>query len=113
MYVSIFESYSFDRTPDLLDEFATTLKVMGVEHKVVTRDTSIPKPNTGITNNNRISFLSAVRNKVMGPLYESGGFDRILFSNDIYVEAESVIALLRARDGDWDMVCSLDFNFWG
>ncbi|EJD55628.1 hypothetical protein AURDEDRAFT_109884 [Auricularia subglabra TFB-10046 SS5] len=113
VYVSIYESYSRDKTPEMLEEFSQTLRNMNVKHTLVIRDQSIKKPSPMYTNNARIVFLSSVRNKAMEPLYKMGGFDRVLFSNDVYVEAESVIALLKARNGDWDQVCALDFNVWG
>lgn len=113
VYVSIYESYSRDRTPEMLEEFSKTLRSMNVRHTLILRDESIKKPSPMRTNNARIVFLSALRNKAMEPLYKMASFDRVLFSNDVYVEAESVIALLKARNGDWDQVCGLDFNVWG
>lgn len=65
------------------------------------------------TGPSRIKFLAAVRNLVLKPLVQNGGYDRILFSNDIFISAESIVELLKTRDGDWDMVCGLDLSFWG
>jgi hypothetical protein len=66
--------------------------------------------STGIP---RIEFLSANRNLALAPLMEHGGYDIVLFSNDIFIEAESVVDLLKTKDGEWDMVCGLDVDRWG
>jgi hypothetical protein len=110
--VSIVESNSKDKSPSLLEDFDSKLESMGVARRILTRDTTISRPSdmSGIP---RIEFLAAVRNHVMEPLVEKGGYDRVIFSNDIYIEAESVVELIRSRDGDWDFVCGLDFGYWG
>ncbi|KAH7104564.1 cryptococcal mannosyltransferase 1-domain-containing protein [Auriculariales sp. MPI-PUGE-AT-0066] len=113
VFVSIYENNSEDYTPALLRRFDKQLEELGVERLIRTNDSSIPPPDTRQTGKTRIAFLAAVRNEVLKPLYERGGFDRILFLNDIYFEAESVIELLRTYDGDWDQVCGLDFSYWG
>jgi hypothetical protein len=95
-----------------LEEFDAQLESMGVARRILTRDTSIPRP-PDMSGTPRIEFLSAVRNRVMEPLVEKGGYEKVIFSNDIYIEAESVVELLKSRDGDWDFVCGLDFGYWG
>jgi hypothetical protein len=65
------------------------------------------------TGTNRIEFLSATRNLAMAPLVEQGGYDVVLYSNDILIEAESVVELLKTKNGEWDMVCGLDMGRWG
>lgn len=107
------ESNSGDNTASLLEHFDDRLKSLGVARRILVRDTSIPRPASMESATPRIEFLSAVRNLVLAPLIEKGGYDRVLFSNDIFVEAESIVELLKTKDGDWDMVCGLDLSFWG
>ncbi|KAF9000027.1 hypothetical protein BDZ89DRAFT_1079471 [Hymenopellis radicata] len=83
VFVSIVESNSGDNTPSLMD-------------------TATP----------RIQFLADVRNKVMEPLVEKG-YDRAIFSNDIFIEAESILELLKTEDGKFDMACGIDLSYWG
>jgi hypothetical protein len=85
------------------------LENMGVARRVIVRDTSIPLPD-GM--DARVEFLAASRNRALEPV-RRGGFDIILFSNDVLVSAESIIELLRTRDSEWDMICGLDLSFWG
>lgn len=86
------------------------LENMGVARRVIVRDTSIPLPD-GM--DARVRFLAASRNRALEPLVRRGGFDIILFSNDVLVSAESMVELLRTRDSEWDMICGLDLSFWG
>lgn len=112
VFVSIVESYSTDGTPILLDAFASSLARAGVQHKIVLRDTSVRRPVKILSNNARVEFLAATRNIALEPLRALPSFvsGRILFSNDVWVSAESVIELLRTRDGQYDMACGLDFD---
>ncbi|KAF8629855.1 hypothetical protein AX15_003217 [Amanita polypyramis BW_CC] len=107
VFVSIIESYSNDATPALLLDFDKTLEKMGIARRIIVGDTSVSKEKQ------RIRFLAALRNRVLEPLVERGGFDIVLFLNDILVSAESILELLRTRDGNWDMICGLDLSFWG
>jgi hypothetical protein len=61
----------------------------------------------------RIRFLAASRNLVMQPLVEGGGYEHVIFSNDVFVEAESIVELLNTKGGNYDMVCGLDLSYWG
>lgn len=107
------ESHSGDNTPALLQAFDTKLYDMGVRHRILVHETSIPRPESMETKPPRIEYLAAVRNLVLDPLVQNGGYDTVLFSNDVFVEADSILELLKTRDGDWDMVCGLDLSFWG
>ncbi|KAJ7762328.1 cryptococcal mannosyltransferase 1-domain-containing protein [Mycena maculata] len=113
VFVSIVESNSWDGTAEMLDEWKSTLDGMGVQHLIRTRDKTIPRPPDMSTGIPRIEFLSATRNLALEPLVERGGYDIVLFSNDILIEADSVIELLKTKDGEWDMVCGLDLSRWG
>ena len=113
MFVSIIESNSADSTGNLLRSFDDTLNSMDVPHRIIVNESTIPKPISRDTNPARIEFLARLRNRALEPLVENGGYDRILFSNDVFVQAESIVELLKTRNGDWDMVCGMDFGHWG
>ncbi|KAJ6503089.1 cryptococcal mannosyltransferase 1-domain-containing protein [Mycena vulgaris] len=112
VFVSVVESNSWDGTAELLDEWKGTLEKMGVAHFIRTRDQQVPRP-PDMPGNVRIDFLSATRNLALAPLVEQGGYDVVLFSNDVLIEAESVVELLKTKNGEWDMVCGLDLGRWG
>ncbi|TRM69846.1 cryptococcal mannosyltransferase 1-domain-containing protein [Schizophyllum amplum] len=113
VYVSIVESHSSDNSPDLLRQFNTTLSEMRVAKRILVDDQSVLRPSSMDTSPARIQYLAAVRNLALEPLVERGGFERILFSNDIFIEAESMLELLQTRDGEYDMACAIDLSFWG
>ncbi|KAJ7089971.1 cryptococcal mannosyltransferase 1-domain-containing protein [Mycena epipterygia] len=113
VFVSIVESNSPDHTASLLEEFDRTLEAMGVARRVLTHDTTIERPASMETGLPRITFLAAVRNLAMQPLYEKGGYTRVIFSNDVFIEAASIAELLDTKGGDYDMACGLDLAYWG
>ncbi|KAJ7232090.1 cryptococcal mannosyltransferase 1-domain-containing protein [Mycena rebaudengoi] len=130
VFVSIVESNSNDNTPALLNDFAASLAALRVPHKVIVGDTSVQRPGDMGTGFPRIDFLAAVRNLVMQPLIElaegtyseTGNvntrappqhFSRVVWSNDVYIEAESIVELLDTNGGDFDMACGLDLAYWG
>ncbi|KAH7908257.1 glycosyltransferase family 69 protein [Hygrophoropsis aurantiaca] len=113
VFVSILESNSHDRSPQLLRDFAEMLAKTNVAHRVLTDDTAVERSNWVDTNMERINFLSAVRNRAIEPLVEKGGYDKLVFSNDIYIEPETIIELLETADGNYDMACGLDFGSYG
>ncbi|KAJ6489617.1 cryptococcal mannosyltransferase 1-domain-containing protein [Mycena vitilis] len=113
IFISVVESNSRDGTADMLDQWKVTLDELEVPNVIRTRDTTIPRPEDMSTGIPRIEFLSATRNLALAPLIEHGGYDIVLFSNDVLIEAESVVELLKTKDGEWDMVCGLDLMRWG
>ncbi|KAI0751679.1 cryptococcal mannosyltransferase 1-domain-containing protein [Daedaleopsis nitida] len=112
VFVSIVENYSNDRSPDLLREFAQELDRRRVRNRILVQDTTVKKPEH-VEWNPRIEFLAAIRNQALEPLRESGGYDKVLFSNDIYIEPETIVELLETRHGDFDFACGLDFGHFG
>ncbi|KAI0759522.1 cryptococcal mannosyltransferase 1-domain-containing protein [Trametes elegans] len=112
VFVSVVENYSTDRSPELLRAFARELDALHVPHRILVSDETVPRPPQ-LEWNARIEFLAAIRNQALEPLVHSGGYDRVLFSNDIYIEPESVLELLATRDGDYDFACGLDFGHFG
>ncbi|KAJ7187229.1 cryptococcal mannosyltransferase 1-domain-containing protein [Mycena filopes] len=113
VFISIVESYSSDDSPVLLDGFNHRLEKLGVARRILTRDTVVPRPASMGTAPPRIEFLAAVRNQVMEPLVQRGGYERVIFSNDIFIEAESIVELLDTNGGDYDVACGLDLSYWG
>jgi len=111
VFVSIVESHSTDGSPQLLEALDADLASMGVPRRILTRDEAVPKPDD-MSGNNRIEFLAATRNRAMEPLMV-GGYDRVVFSNDIFIEPESLVELLETNDGRYDMACGLDFGHFG
>ena len=112
VFVSVVEGYSNDRSPDLLLQFARELDKRGVKNRILVQDAAVEKPDE-VEWNPRIEFLAAIRNQALEPLLANGGYDKVLFSNDIFIEPESVIELLETRDGKYDFACGLDFGHFG
>ncbi|CAK5284762.1 unnamed protein product [Mycena citricolor] len=116
VFVSIVESHSGDNTADLLESFDVTLTSLDIPHRVLTRDTSIERPPGPVmweSKPGRIEYIAAVRNLAMQPLLEMSGYTRVVFSNDVFIEAESIVELVHTREGDYNMVCGMDFGPWG
>jgi len=113
IFVSIVESHSSDASPVLLTALADTLAARGVQHRILVRDDDAIEKPEDLSFNNRINFLAAIRNRVLEPLIKNGGYDRVLFSNDVFVEPESVIELLEINGGEYDVACAMDFNHFG
>ena len=112
VFVSILESGSDDQSPALLQQLDDRLGTMHVQRRILVQDKVIRKPeNMGETQ--RIPFLSALRNRVLEPLIENGGYDKVIFSNDIFVEPETIIELVYTADGEYDMACGMDYGHWG
>jgi hypothetical protein len=111
VFISIVESHSTDGSPGLLKALDADLARMSVPRRILTGDEAVPKPDD-MSGNNRIGFLAATRNRAMEPLMV-GGYDRVVFSNDIFMEPESLVELLETNDGDYDMACGLDFGHFG
>ncbi|CDO78225.1 Glycosyltransferase Family 69 protein [Trametes cinnabarina] len=112
VFVSIIENYSSDRSPHLLRAFARELDALGVKNRVLVQDHTVKRPQH-LAWNPRIEFLAAIRNQALEPLVQLGGYDRVLFSNDIFVEPESVLELLATAGGAYDFACGLDFGHFG
>ncbi|KAF8547263.1 glycosyltransferase family 69 protein [Imleria badia] len=112
VFVSILESESDDQSPALLRQLDDRLGAMHVQRRILTQDKEIRKP-ADMGGNNRIYFLSALRNRVLEPLVENGGYDKVIFSNDIFIEPESILELLYTAEGEYDMVCGIDYGNCG
>lgn len=111
VFVSVVESHSGDSSPQLLQALDADLALLGVSRRILTGDTAVPKPDY-LPGTKRIEFLAATRNRAMEPLIV-GGYDRVVFSNDIFIEPESFVELLETNNGDYDMACGLDMGHFG
>nr|GAT60541.1 predicted protein [Mycena chlorophos] len=102
-------------------------------------DLGVVRPKPGKTNPPRIEYLTAVRNVALEPLHRARGdnasvwaemerdgydayapgevawghWDKVLFSNDVLMEAENFAELIHTRGGAYDMACGMDFAWWG
>lgn len=112
VFVSIVESNSDDRTPGLLRELDNSLAKLDVQKRILIQDKAVPRP-PDMAWNNRIDFLAAIRNRALEPLVETGGYQKVVFSNDVFIEPESLIELIETADGNYDMACAMDFNHFG
>ena len=112
VFVSILESKSEDQSPALLQQLDDRLDAMQVQRRILTRDEAIAKP-VGGKEIQRIQYLSALRNRVLEPLVENGGYDKVIFSNDIFIEPETILELLYTSEGEYDMACGMDYGQWG
>lgn len=111
VFVSIVESHSTDTSAELLQELDADLALMGVSRRILTGDETVARPDY-LGGRERIQFLAATRNIALEPLME-GGYDKVVFSNDIFIEPETLVELLETNNGNYDMACGLDFGHFG
>ncbi|KAG2072083.1 hypothetical protein BDR04DRAFT_1097390 [Suillus decipiens] len=111
VFVSVVESHSTDSSPELLQQLDADLALMGVSRRILTGDETISRPEY-LGGRERIEFLAATRNRALEPLME-GGYDKVIFSNDVFIEPETLVELLETNDGNYDMACGLDFGHFG
>ncbi|KAH6620051.1 cryptococcal mannosyltransferase 1-domain-containing protein [Boeremia exigua] len=127
VFVSIYESGSFDETQQALRELDANLDVLKVKKEVVLSELThkeeiqaqpadqgwIDTP-AGVHALRRIPFLASIRNKVFQPLEalaaQGEHFDTILFLNDVAFNPTDVLRLLDTNEGDYAAACSLDFS---
>lgn len=127
VFVSIYESGSYDETQQALRELDANLDVLHVKKEVVLselthREEIAAQPTehgwidtpAGVHALRRIPFLASIRNKVFQPLEalaaQGEHFDTILFLNDIAFNTEDVLRLLDTNGGNYAAACSLDFS---
>ncbi|EXJ93027.1 hypothetical protein A1O3_01583 [Capronia epimyces CBS 606.96] len=126
VYISVYESGSWDDSKGALRELDQQLDKLGVNRTVVLDKTTHqdeisqqPGPSGWIDTPRymrelrRIPYLSRLRNLSLSPLEtlrQSGVvFDKILFLNDVVFEVDDVLALLATNGGNYAAACSLDF----
>jgi hypothetical protein len=126
VFVSIYESGSYDDSKGALNELDTALEGLHVKRSIQLSDTSHAdeiaqqpkehgwiKASDGETYMRRIPFLTTVRNRVFEPLERLAAkgehFDTILFLNDVVFTPEDVLRLLATNGGHYAAACSIDF----
>ncbi|OAA48748.1 glycosyltransferase family 69 protein [Metarhizium rileyi] len=127
VFVSIFESGSWDDSKEVLRELDRDLERRGVPHRVevsdVTHQDELNNAKKGEgwvdTPRNkrelrRIPYLSKLRNKTIKDLldlHKQGiEFDKVLFLNDVVFTVEDVLTLMDTNGGEYAAACSLDFS---
>ncbi|QKX55062.1 uncharacterized protein TRUGW13939_02154 [Talaromyces rugulosus] len=127
VYVSIFESGSWDNSKGALRELDTNLDRLGVRRNITLSDVthqdeiSVPPGDEGWIDTprgrrelRRIPYLARLRNLTLQPLKELAEqgitFDKILFLNDVVFTTQDVFNLLDTNDGSYAAACSLDFS---
>ncbi|KAK1836525.1 polysaccharide export protein [Podospora conica] len=131
VFVSVYESGSWDDSKGALRELDRDLEKAGVARRIVLdnethEDLLKSKPGeTGwirVRNREiakdaaprRIPYLSRLRNLSLEPLRELAEngtrFDHVLFLGDVVFKVPDVIGLLNTNDGHYAAACSLDFS---
>jgi hypothetical protein len=127
VFVSIYESGSYDYTKGVLGELDAMLEGLQVKRSIQTSDVSHAdeiaqqpadhgwiKASDGETYMRRMPFLATIRNHVFEPLErltaEGEHFDTILFLNDVVYTPQDVLRLLDTNGGDYAAACSIDFR---
>ncbi|CAE7206105.1 hypothetical protein PTNB85_09589 [Pyrenophora teres f. teres] len=111
VFVSIYESGSYDDSKDALRELDATLERLQIAQQP-TEHGWIKTPD-GETRMRRIPFLATVRNRVFQSLEHltAAGehFDTVLFLNDVVFTPKDVLRLLDTNGGNYAAACSMDF----
>ncbi|KAK4134529.1 glycosyltransferase family 69 protein [Trichocladium antarcticum] len=127
VFVSVYESGSWDDSKGALRELDRQLDKTGVGKKIVLDETTHAELIAGPPEDEgwiagpraqkalrRIPYLSKLRNLSMQPLRELAEngttFDHVLFLGDVAFTVPDVIALLRTNNGHYAAACSLDFS---
>lgn len=124
IFVSIYESGSWDGTKGLLQELDGNLGERNVPRRVILDNTThademkSTDPHGWVTDSNgkrhrrRIPYLAGLRNMVLEPLREQKTkgvvYDKVLFIEDIIFSANDARSLLATRGGDYAAACALD-----
>ncbi|KAF5021831.1 hypothetical protein F66182_6124 [Fusarium sp. NRRL 66182] len=127
VFVSVYESGSWDNTKFELNVLDQELDKLGVPHRVDLSDVMhkdeiesadkgggwIDTPG-GTREKRRIPFLADLRNKTLRDLLElhkkGEHFDKVLFLNDVVFTTDDVLKLLSTNGGEYAAACSLDFS---
>ncbi|KAM4059793.1 cryptococcal mannosyltransferase 1 domain-containing protein [Hirsutella rhossiliensis] len=127
VFVSIFESGSWDDSKEVLGHLELALRRQGVPHRVemsnLTHHDEINREEKGEgwidTPRNkkelrRIPYLARLRNRTIKDLvdlHEKGvTFDKVLFLNDVIFTTGDVLTLMDTNKGEYAAACSLDFS---
>ncbi|KAI9840766.1 MAG: hypothetical protein M1838_003921 [Thelocarpon superellum] len=127
IYVSVFQSGSYDHSADAVTLLDEQLGELGAQRSVINDNTThadeIAKEPAaegwidighGRKRPRRIPYLAGLRNRSLEPLRQLAEqgifFDKILFPNDVIFTTDDVLTLLHTRDGDYAAACALDFS---
>ncbi|KAK6226812.1 hypothetical protein QIS74_00367 [Colletotrichum tabaci] len=131
VFVSVYESGSWDDSKAALRALDEELERRGVRRNVVLDDRShleeveaVPadgeeregwiRTARGRREMRRIPFLARLRNLTLKDLWARGEegevFDKVIFLNDVVFTTEDVLALLDTNNGLYAAACSLDFS---
>ena len=127
VFISLYESGSWDDTKGALRELDEQLEKLGVDRQVILSDRThkdeLEAPmgdgwietSRGRKELRRVPYLADLRNKAMAPLGQMSKADRrrfgkILWINDVVFTVEDVLILLGARGGEYAAVCSMDYS---
>ncbi|KAK4942672.1 hypothetical protein LTR10_017621 [Elasticomyces elasticus] len=136
VYVSIYESGSWDNTKELLQALEKVLVENSVPRTVILDPTTHedevnaspldeqgnPRPGwiqtttVGVGKElRRIPYLARLRNKSLEPLFDMHAqghdFDKILFINDVVFRPSDVLSLLATNQGSFSAACAMDFHY--
>ncbi|KAK5990768.1 hypothetical protein PT974_09040 [Cladobotryum mycophilum] len=127
VFVSIYESGSWDDSKGALLDLDKELKKRNVPRRVEVSDTthldeiSNPKKGDGWIDTSRgkrelrrIPYLARLRNKTIKDLVDLSKkgitFDKVLFLNDVVFTTEDVLTLMETNGGEYAAACSIDFS---
>ncbi|KAJ5573545.1 uncharacterized protein N7459_007972 [Penicillium hispanicum] len=126
VYISIYESGSYDNTKGALMDLDVELERLGIPRTIVlspiTHEDEMAAPpgegwimtSRGKPELRRIPYLSRTRNESLRPLEalakQGITFDKVLFLNDVVFTPNDVFELLDTNDGSYAAACSLDFS---
>ncbi|KAH8432425.1 glycosyltransferase family 69 protein [Aspergillus melleus] len=127
VFVSVFESGSWDDSKSALRQLDNQLDQLGVRRNITLSDrthqdeVSAPPSGDGwiYTSRNkeeprRVPYLARLRNLTLRHLEDLARqgitFDKILFLNDVVFTVDDVLSLLNTNDGHYAAACSLDFS---
>ncbi|KAI9932282.1 hypothetical protein ASPWEDRAFT_27448 [Aspergillus wentii DTO 134E9] len=127
VFVSVYESGSWDNSKGALRDLDAQLEQLGVRRKFTLSETthqdeiSAPPASEGWIDTprgkkelRRIPYLARLRNLTLKPLEELAEqgitFDKVLFLNDVVFTVDDVIALLNTNQGRYAAACSMDFS---
>jgi len=126
VFVSFFENGSQDTTKQLLADFQNRLRV---PNSIVTcnlnatnnwgKDSilkeTIAKKITIKNSAYRYRKMAQLRNIALEPLFthkfKNQAPVKVVFLNDIFFKAEEILSLINTKNGDYDMVCPLDYFY--
>ena len=127
VFVSIYESGSWDDSRAALRELGDALQAMQVLHQIELDPVTHQDKISGVPNSlgwieapqggkelRRRPYLSELRNLSLRPLVQlranGSVFDKILFLNDVVFNVADVLTLLETNTGSYAAACGLDYS---